>query len=294
MQKNTHTLTLVLIACLLSACNFNPAPQGGATPTIQEIAPTHTPEASYTPSQTPTIAIPQVESSTPTPTAAPPTATPTASDTPGPFQHIIREGDSLISIVQEYGYTDFSITPGSILSEIVRINDNVPNADTLPSPGSVILIPRPTATPTPVNTEAAIAMEATNAASVPNVQFSDGVIITQYFVQEGDTIISIAAENNLTLEQIAVLNPDLDFFTCNFENPSGGEGCNVPLQIGQVVNLPAPTPTPTLSPTPSGNETPTPTPTYIAPMLIYPPDGAVAQPFVFTLQWVGVGVPSTR
>jgi LysM repeat protein len=285
-----HIIITVGLTVLLAACNINTPPQGGATPTIQAVEPTLTPETTLTLPPTPTAAMPQVESATPTPTQAPPTVTPTPTNTPGPYEHTIQAGDSLISIIQEYGYIDFSTAPGSIISEVVRINDNVPNADTLPGPGTVILIPRPTATPTPANTEAAIAMQATNAASVPNVQFSEDTTMNQYVVQEGDTIISIASENNLTLEQIAVLNPDLNFFSCNFEIPSGGTGCNVPLQIAQVINIPAPTPTPTLSPTPSGNETPTPTPTYIAPMLVYPPHGAVALPTVFSLQWVGVGI----
>src|SRR5690606_12111757 len=48
-------------------------------------------------------------------------------------------------------------------------------------------------------------------------------------------------------------------------------------------------PTPTLSPTPSGSETPTPTPTYAAPMLIFPPEGAVAQGGTINLQWLSIG-----
>jgi LysM repeat protein len=291
MQPSTAAiLKLLAIAGLLSACNFSPAPQGGATPTIQGIISTATAEVTPTPLPTATLSVPQVESATSTATPAPPTITPTATNTPGPYEYTIQAGDSLISIIQNFGYTDFSTAPGSIISEVVRINDNILDADTLPGPGSVILIPRQTATPTPANTEAAVAMAATNDALVPNIEFSDNTTMTQYVVQEGDTIISVASEYNLTLEQIAVLNPELDFFSCNFEIPSGGTGCNVPLQIGQPVNIPAPTPTPTLSPTPSGSETPTLTPTYSALMLIYPPQGGVAQPSVFSLQWVGVGV----
>jgi hypothetical protein len=290
MNHVTKLLALSLTLVLLAACNFTNAPQGGATPTIQDVPPTLTEPPTLT--LPPSLTAPpfEIESPTPTETPAPPTVTPTPTETPGPYEHTIRAGDSLITIIQEYGYREFSTGPGSVIDEIVRLNESIPNADTLPGEGTVILIPRQTATPTPANTEAAIAMEATNAASVPNVEFSENTTITQYNVVEGDTIISIASENNLTLEQVAVLNPELDFFTCNFEIPSGGTGCNVPLQIGQTINLPAPTPTPTLSPTPSGSETPTPTPTYAAPILVYPPQGAVAQPVVFSLQWVGVGV----
>src|SRR5690606_18526456 len=111
----------ILILSLLAACNINAPPQGGATPTIQPVDPTITPEITLTLPPSPTIAMPQVESATPTMTDAPATSTPTPTDTPGPFEHTIRAGDSLISIIQEYGYTDFNTAPGSIISEIVRI-----------------------------------------------------------------------------------------------------------------------------------------------------------------------------
>src|SRR6185436_14802028 len=147
----------------------------------------------------------QIESPIPSATIGEASITPTVSETPGPYEHIIKEGDSLITIVQEYGYTDSSSAPGGIIDQIVSVNDNVPNADTLPGPGSVILIPRQTTTPTPASTEAAAIMLATNAASIPNVQFSEETTIMDYTVQSGDTIISIAQEHNLTIEQIVVM-----------------------------------------------------------------------------------------
>jgi LysM repeat protein len=293
MPKLLKIITLSLSGLLLlAACNFSNDPQAGATPTVQEVAVSNTPEPTLTLTLAPTPTLPQlqVESPTPSPTPAPPTITPTVTETLGPYEHTIKAGDSLITIIQEYGYTDFNTGPGSIIAAVVAANENIPNADTLPGEGSIIFVPRQTSTPTPGSTEAAVVMEATNAASVPNVQFSENTTINEYTVQEGDTIISIVGEYNLTLEQIAVLNPDLNVFGCNFEIPSGGPNCNIPLQINQVLKVPAPTPTPTLSPTPSGSETPTLTPTYAAPILVYPPQGASAQPGVFSLQWVGVGV----
>src|SRR5262249_23557510 len=162
-------------------------PQGGATPTPQAIVATLTSAPTLTFIPSPTLAALEVESPTPTDTIGAPTVTPTTTETPGPYQHTIKEGDSLITIVQEYGYTDFSPEPGGIIDQIVRMNENIPNADTLPGPGSIILIPRQTATPTPASTEAAAIMAATNVASVPNVQFSEDTTITDYTVQSGDT-----------------------------------------------------------------------------------------------------------
>lgn len=291
MQKFKMSIAGLLLGMFLAGCNFNTP--GQATPTLEQIPASATVEATVTltPSATLTpAAVVQVQQPTETATAAPPTLTLTPTDTPGPYEHVIQESETLGYIVQLYGYTDLSVGTGGIIDLVVASNDNIPNADSLPGPGSVIFIPRQTATPTPGNVETAVVVQATDAASVPNVVLPENTTITQYIVQTNDTIIGIASESNVTLEQIAVLNPELDFFSCNFEIPSGGPNCNVPLQLGQAINLPAPTPTPTLSPTPSGNETATPTPTYVAPMLIYPPEGAVALPGVFSLQWVSVGI----
>lgn len=282
---------LVLLAAAASAaCGL---PSGEVTPTIEKLLPTETsvPTITLTPSPTVTAAeVVQVPTNTLTPTLAPPTETPLPTATLGPYEHTVAKGDSLITIVQQYGYTDLRTAPGSIIDQIVQINDNIISADILPPPGSIILIPRQTATPTPENPATLVSMNATNTASAPNVVISANAGTFEYTVQENDTIIQIAAENSLTLEQIWVLNPELNFFGCNFEIPSGGPDCIVSLRVGQIIKLPAPTPTPTLSPTPSGNETLTPTPTRSAPMLVYPPDGAVAQPGVFSLRWVSVGI----
>ncbi len=230
----------------------------------------------------------QGESPTPTPSPAPPTETPTATATPGPYEHTIQQGETLGYIIQlpPYSYTDFGV-----IDEIVRINSNIPNADTLPGAGSVILIPRKTATPTPVGLE----LTATSDAEL-NVETQHGVtlpidtIIGCHMVDEGETIIGIMERYETTLEILSQLNPEIQFIRCNFELRAGGEECVVNIQPGQCVNIPLPTPTPTVSPTPSGNETPTPTPTYIAPLPVFPPDGAVAQPGVFRLHWVSAGV----
>jgi LysM repeat protein len=290
-MRRTIIAGLLLAAVgLFSGCG---GPSAGITPTVEALIPSETaaPTITLTASPTATAAeVVEVPTNTLTPTAAPPTETPLPTATLGPYEHTVAEGDSLITIVQQYGYTDLRTEPGSIIDQIVQINDNILSADILPPPGSLILIPRQTPTPTPENPATLVSMNATNTASAPNVVISANAGTFDYTVQENDTIIQVAAENNLTLEQIWVLNPDLNFFGCNFEIPSGGPDCIVSLRVGQVIKLPAPTPTPTLSPTPSGNETLTPTPTRSAPMLVYPPDGAVAQPGVFSLRWVSVGI----
>lgn len=281
-------LALIAAGFVLAACNFSPNPQGLASPTVEEVTITIgiqtatltvTPTASSTP-------IPQIESPTATFTPLPPSETPTPTDTPGPYEHTIQQGETLGYIIQLYGYRDFAV-----IDEVVRLN-NLLSADRLPGAGTVILIPRQTPTPTPQGLELTrIVMAQSGITPSPEgLQLPSNTTITQYVVKSGETIVGIAQRNATTIEIIAQLNPELGFFGCDFTNPSGGESCNVFISEGQIINVPALTPTPTLSPTPSGSETPTSTPTYIAPIVVYPPQGAIAPPGVFALQWISVGM----
>jgi hypothetical protein len=270
---------------LLAGCNFAPGPQGEVSPSVEAISsPSPAPtEPSVTPSVTPS-AQPEVATSTPTPTPLPPTITPTPSDTPGPYEHTIQENETLGYIIQLYGYTDFSV-----IAEVVAINENIPDADTLPGAGAVILIPRQTATATLQASELTQVAQAGTPTAI-SVTLPVQTAIIQHIVVEGETIVGIAQQYATTLELLSQLNPEIPFFGCDFSIASGGPDCNPPLQVGQAVNVPAPTPTPTLSPTPSGSETPTATPTYRAPTVISPPQGGNAPPIPVRLDWVSVGV----
>ncbi len=282
----------VLLISLLAACNFAPVNPGGASPTVEEIpltqpgTPSPSPSATTLPENSPE---PLVETATPTATPGPPTMPPSMTPTPGPYEHTVQQGETLGYIIQLYGYRDFNI-----IDEIVRINENVPNADTLPGAGAVILIPRQTATPTPEDftpaPNLAVTLGQGIAPTSPATGLNIDAPIVTHQVVEGQTIVDIAVNYNTTLEVLAVLNPDISFAGCNFEIQSGGPNCGPLLRVGQTVMVPAPTPTPTLSPTPSGNETPTPTPTYAAPLIISPPQEANVPPTAFRLEWVSVGV----
>jgi LysM repeat protein len=208
-------------------------------------------------------------------------AVPAPTETLAPYVHVIQTEDTLYYIIQQYGYTTLDVIP-----EIVQLNPNIPNADTLPGVGSEILIPRQTVTPTPAFTPQPTA--GPDGASVDaNAEAQN---VDCYYVQEGDTLVGIAEMYRMTLEQLSQLNRDLNWFGCDFGNYSGGEDCNPTIQIGQCINVYMPTPTPTLTPTASGNETVTPTPTFAPPAAVYPPEGAIAPAGVFSLYWVGVGV----
>ncbi len=281
MTRPNIVLLLAVVAVIaLSACQPNGVP--ARTPTVAPDAtssPTATVEATPNIAPTPTRP-PQLEQPTATWTPGPPTETYTPSPTPGPYEYTVQVGDTLLFIIQQ---PPFNYRDSSVISEIIAINANVPSADQLPPPGSVILIPRQTATPTPEGYEQTRVLlpEPPPAGSTP---------VIPYTVAEGQTIIGVAASNGTTLSVLATLNPGISFIGCDFSNPIGGPGCTVALVVGQQVNIPAPTPAPTLSPTFSGSETPTYTPTYGPPQPVFPPEGANANARTFQLQWLSAGV----
>lgn len=281
MNRSAATVLLTgLFALALAACQPEGLP--ARTPTLAQ-TPTPTIETSASPTalvtRTPTQP-PQLEQPTVTYTPGPPTETYTPSPTPGPYEYTIQANDTLLYIIQQ---PPFNYRDTNVFREIMALNPNITSIDRLPPPGSVILIPRQTATPTPEGFELTRAVQpaVTPAGSVP---------VIPHAVAEGETIIGIAASNGTTVSVLATLNPGISFIGCDFSNPIGGPGCSVPLVVGQAVNIPAPTPSPTLSPTFSGSETPTATPTYAPPAPIFPPDGANANARAFLLQWLSAGM----
>ena len=275
---------------LLAGCNFD---LQDATPTVdgiieEPIVPlpdsdnTDTPTPSASPSP-----IQQVRLSTPSPfPTLQPTETPIPTETPGPWEYEIQQGDVLTLLIQR---PPFNYRTMDVLSEIVRINDNIPNADSLPGPGNIILSPRPTATPIPEGIELTQEIAATRRVDLRGLP--ENTEFDCHIVQPGEVTVGIVEQyGGLTLELMSQLNADINFSGCNFEEPGGGPSCNPVIREGQCILVPMPTPTPTLSPTPSGDETPTPTPTYPPARLISPPEGALVPPGILTLQWTSVGV----
>jgi hypothetical protein len=282
MLKPITTAVLLVGSVLLAGCEFA-LPRGGPTPTIlQSIAPTEiASEPSAMPSLTLTVQ-PRLESPSPTFTPGLPTQTYTPSATPGPVEYVIQAGDTLLYIIQQ---DPFNYTDTNVIAEILRLNPLITSPDRLPPPGSTILIPLPTPSNTPEGFD--LTQTANPATLTPE---NSAVMVTQHAVREGETILGVAGQYNTTLVILATLNPDLGFFGCDYNNPSGGPDCTVPLQVGQQVKVPMPTPTPTLSPTFSGSETATVTPTYPPPAMIFPAQNANASARTFQLQWVSVGI----
>lgn len=285
---------------LLTGCNIG-IPQ--ATPTVEVLttethtatatpSPTATSTATASPTSTEIIAPPEVEvalaSPSPTATEGIPTSTLLPAPTEGPFVHTISENETLLGILLIY-YPQWN---QALVDETVRINPNIVNADLLPPPGNDIFIPRPTPTPVPENYEATLVVDATLGFGerVGDTVLAQGASIECHTVEEGQTIVEIVNLYDTTLEIIAQQNPDLNWFGCDFQQPAGGPQCSPNIIVGQCINVPQPTPVPTSTSTPSGDETATPTPTYPAPRAVYPPDGGIAQPGIFSLQWVSVGI----
>lgn len=96
------------------------------------------------------------------------------------------------------------------------------------------------------------------ATPVPSLTFTPTPIGAQgitpapmrviYIIQPGDTLLAIAARFNISLEQLAEMNPTLDFSSCNFAEPNGGANCSINLSVGQEINISA-TPLPPVSQT---------------------------------------------
>ncbi len=287
MIKILSQLRIWIIAAVLvfvaAGCELAQVPQVSPTP-ASAVTDTATPTATLAPDVTlENVATlrPQIESPSPTWTPGPPTMTFTPSNTPGPYEYTIQDGDTLLYIIQQ---PPFNYRDGTVLNLILEMNPQIPNINALPPPGSVILIPRQTLTPTPEGYVQTLAIMP--APTQPSIS---GDII-EYTVNEGETIIGVAENNATTLSALATLNPAISFVGCDFSTPFGGSGCNVFLVSGQVVNVPALTPTPTLSPTFSGSETPTPTPTFSPPIPVFPPQNASAPARTFQLQWLSAGI----
>lgn len=294
MKSILRTLLLFVMG-LLAACNFNtPLP----TPTVEAlVTPTVTVEPSPSPSVTPGATLTKVVVATGAPTLSPSVPSLPALEitvTEGPYVYVIQEQDTLSFILpkQPWGYPPFD--PG-VLAAVVELN-NLVNENILPPPGSELLIPRRTPTPIPEGADATATSDANlgTGTRIGNVTLPQGAVVDCYTVVEGDYIIGIASEFNTTLETLSQLNQNLNWFGCQFDQYSGGPGCGPSLTVGMCVYVPLPSPTPVPSPTPSGNETATPTPTFVPARGFYPPEGAIAPPRSFMLEWVSVGILGTN
>ncbi len=277
---------LILAACGgqdRPSATATPAVNGTAFPTLVLAAPTQTPGG---PTMTPSPTLPPTITPTNSPPPPPPSATPTATETPGPYEHVIRSGDTCLGIAYQYGHIHLDV------KRAIELLNGMADCAILPGPGTTILIPRPTATPTETGADLTQTAIATSAPPGIPLVVTPAFAVKTYVVQAGDTLSSIAIMHDSSLRQICELNPlpgGIDCRACIWESPNCCCTRPVVLSEGQQINVPAPTPTPTFTPTFTGSETPTPTPTYRAPQPASPLHGAqVSGPVRLT--WLSVGI----
>lgn len=191
---------------------------------------------------------------TPTPSQSPtitPTETPVPTFTPLPdIEYTVVEGDTCGGIAFVFNVSVRSI-----------IEKNNLGSNCLIAPGQVLSISQPTPTASPFPTNTLEPAEATIQAC-PTVT---------YTVQDGDALISIAQNYNVSMDAIKEWNGMAG------DNVFSGQLLIIPLckRIG----------------TPGPTSTPTPPPPYPAPNLLLPKDGeafSLADDTV-TLQWASVG-----
>ena len=201
----------------------------------------------------------------PTPTVTPTvtqtiTETPTASLTPSPvptytmlppIAYKVQPNDTCISIAYAFKVSVISI---------VTLN-NLPAECNSLSVGQQLQIPQPTPTPSPMPTSTLSAADATESAC-------DKV---SYTVKANDTLSTIAANYNVSMEAIRTYN--------NLPNDT--------VYQDMTLVIPLCARNPTAGPTPTA----TPPPPYPPPNLLLPADGTayLAVNDVITLQWASVG-----
>ena len=276
---------IVIASVLMAGCNLNAPPQPPASLTAAPlVSPSPFPSATSSPLPSPS------HTATASPTPSTPSATPSPSATPTAtspfFEHLVAEDETLFYILQlpEYGY-DYE---PQVAELVVALNPALDSADDL-SPGQTILIPRPTPSSTAVGARATAAVLATiGFDDLAGAVLPVGALVGCHTVKANDSLIGIAIEFDTTLEILSALNTEINWYGCNFTEPSGGPECNPTLRIAQCVHVPLPTPLPTKVPTPTGFETATPTPTKLAPRLLYPRVGEFVSQASITFQWLGL------
>ena len=242
---------------------------------------------------------PSITPGTPTATftASPiPSATLTLTPTPAPCIRRVAEGDSLIAIVSRCGHSSLDILP--TVMAMNQITD-----ETRIQIGREIIVPYPSptidpaATAEPQDSAAADSSreQLTRLAYEPFAPTLTPTLLPGlmwHFVQPDEDMIFVAAEYETNVKALSDLNPEIDFFLCDFGLVFGGPECTVQLRISQQIRVPAPSPTMTPISANSGTQTPSPPPTatFNAPIAQSPADEAFFSPRErVTLRWVGTG-----
>jgi LysM repeat protein len=200
---------------------------------------------------TPTVSPTLTATPTLTPTPVTPTPTNTPEPSPTPLSYTVAQNDTCIGIAATFKVS---------VQSIVLLNNLPAACDTL-SIGQRLLIPQPTATPSPLPSSTLGPAEATEQACEK----------VTYTVQDNDTLSGISAFYGISMASIRSYNG------LTSEVVFSGQTLIIPL----CERAPTPGPSPTA----------TPPPPYPAPNLLLPVDGSffsLADETV-SLQWASVG-----
>lgn len=259
-------IVLAILALIFLRPGNAPIAEVTGTPTLP---PTASVEAS------PTLAGPPTET-------LPPSLTPTLAA----YEYTIQSGDTLLFIIQQYGYRDLSIIPA-----VIALNGMSSENDLIA--GETLLIPRQTPTVGPTFTitptlDPLVSPTATNTPGptrdpnatlapdecTPEVRCpsSDGKYWI-HFVREGETIASIALGYNSSVPCL--------------KQENGFSGDNPVISIGQQIKVCIlVTQVPTLTPTGGPDSTATSLPTPMAPSPLAPANNStIARNQGVILQW---------
>ena len=198
---------------------------------------------------TATITVTPTLEQSPTPTT---TNTPEPTFTPlPPIEHSVQTGETCSLIALYYGVS---------IQSIAELNNLPPDCGIL-SVGQKIQVPQPTPTASPMPTTTLSVAQKTEVACQK----------VEVRVGENDTLSSIAANYNISIETLKTYN---------------GLTSDI-IYSGQIINIPLCERLPTPGPTP----TPTLPPPYPPTNLLLPADGTIfsATNDTITLQWAAVG-----
>lgn len=129
-----RSVSILILALLVAGCATNPTPTPVASVPTQVPTwtpqPTYTPNPTYTPFPTPTVLPPTATHTPGTSQGQAPTSTPAPTATPAPVTYVVKPGDMLNSLAQQ-----FSVAPEAIIAANNITNPNIIEV------GSVLVIP---------------------------------------------------------------------------------------------------------------------------------------------------------
>lgn len=196
---------------------------------------------------------------------APPTASPTPFVQPTrtpvpPTKYTVVAGDTCGGIAKALGVP---------YSEFLRVNQLNDDSCSRLQIGDEVIVPAPTPTPGPTET---LSPEYTPPPPAPDA--AGGT----YVVKQGDSCSAIAAQFNLSVDDLIRINPDLNL----------NQQCLI--QVGDTLNVSGATIATAAPATPYLIMAPTPRESYPPPQLLSPVDGAQVADATLLLEWLSVGL----